>query len=114
MSEELALLDRILELSVPRIYSAERAGEVAGEKNEAIKALRQRLEALRAERDAYHGAMMTAREAANQFLARAENAEAALREAVEWADRHGKEPSWLDSARAALAPSEAKGGDDGQ
>jgi hypothetical protein len=26
-----------------------------------------------------------------------------LRETVAWADRHGKDPDWLDAARAALA-----------
>jgi hypothetical protein len=29
----------------------------------------------------------------------------ALAKAVAWADRHGKEPDWLDEARTALTPS---------
>ena len=32
-----------------------------------------------------------------------ERMRAALRETVAWADRHGKDPDWLDVARAALA-----------
>ena len=36
---------------------------------------------------------------------------AALEQAVEWADRHGKEPDWLDDARAALSSAKEPGHD---
>jgi hypothetical protein len=34
----------------------------------------------------------------------------ALSATVEWADRHGKEPDWLDDARTALSQTQERKG----
>ena len=78
----------------------------AAKVNEIICAHTDTIAALTAEVEDYKSwaAQVTveANEEVSRLTARVEELEGVLDDIVQWADRHGKDPDWLEAARAAL------------